>query len=93
MRATSQEAGSPSCRRVERKTGTKAEDSAPSPNRARNRLGNRKATTKSDMAGLTPNTLAVRVSRIKPRNRLSRVKLPTLAADRMTLCFSTSSIG
>ena len=90
-RASRQAAPSPSWRRDSMNTGINADDSAPSPNSARNKLGMRKATTKEDMASDVPNRLAVRMSRIMPRMRLNIVNPPTLAANRMTLRFSIRS--
>ena len=91
LRATRHASASPSRDRVSMKTGTKAEDRAPSPNSARKRFGRRKATTKSDMEAEVPNAAAVRVSRNRPRKRLRSVKPPTLKAERMTRDFSTSA--
>ena len=61
------------------KIGTNAELNAPSPNRRRNRFGNRKATTNASATQPVPSEAAIRISRTKPKIRLSSVNPPTVA--------------
>ena len=64
------------------KAGTKAALNAPSPNSRRNRLGNLRATKKASAIGPAPSFAAIRMSRMKPRIRLSIVQPPTVAMAR-----------
>ncbi|OQC53577.1 MAG: hypothetical protein BWX54_02385 [Verrucomicrobia bacterium ADurb.Bin018] len=87
-RAKRHAGASPSVRRDSMNTGMNADESAPSPNNARNKLGSRNATTNADITGSVPNIRAVSTSRTMPSTRLSMVKPPTANANRMTLRFS-----
>ena len=63
-------------------SGTNAELKAPSANSRRNRLGKRKATKKASATAPVPSTAAIRMSRTKPRARLTMVRPPTVAKAR-----------
>src|SRR5215207_1409175 len=63
-------------------SGTKAELNAPSAKSERKRLGKRKATTKACATRPVPTTLAIKMSRKKPKTRLMSVIEPTVAAER-----------
>src|SRR5215213_3863040 len=72
----------PSASRCLAKSGTKAELNAPSAKSERKRLGKRKATTKACATRPVPTTLAIKMSRKKPKTRLMSVIEPTVAAER-----------
>ncbi len=88
LEANCQTFSRPCFSRVSVKTGTKAEDSAPSPNKLRKRLGMRKATTKASMAKELPKKAAMAISRTRPKARLSKIKKPTMPAERMIFFLS-----
>src|SRR5690625_3725243 len=75
----------PSSSSLAANSGTKAALNAPSAKRRRKRLGKRKATKKASATGPVPRTEAIRMSRMKPRTRLTAVSDPTVAKARSML--------
>jgi hypothetical protein len=70
---------SPASERV--KTGTSADDSAPSAKRLRVRLGMRKASWNASLAAPAPNSRAITISRTMPVMRLSITAAETIPAE------------
>ena len=62
------------CQTPPEASGTKAALNAPSANRLRNRFGSRCATKNASATGPAPRIAAVRMSRMKPKTRLTSVK-------------------
>ena len=58
--------------------GTKAMLNAPSAKKRRNMLGSEKAMRKASATGPAPRKAAMRMSRTKPRTRLTIVHVPTV---------------
>jgi hypothetical protein len=76
--------------------GTKAVLNAPSAKKRRNMLGSEKATRKASATGPAPMKAAIRMSRTKPRMRLSSVQKPTVTKPetrRMGLTIRPQSFG
>ncbi len=69
--------------------GTKAMLNAPSAKKRRNMLGSENAIKNASATGPVPSQAAIKMSRMKPNTRLSRVQNPTVSTpDTSLICFT-----